>query len=56
MEHSKKFDTVKKFFDNGLWSKKKVRNAVKNPTLSPWITKDEYREITGEEYEDGSEV
>lgn len=47
MEHSKKFYTVKKYYDNKLWGKVAVRNAV----LKKWITSDEYKEITGEKYE-----
>lgn len=51
MEHSKNFAKVKKFFDNGLWSQQRVYNAVSNPASSPWITAEEYQEITGEAYE-----
>lgn len=51
MEHSKNYDKVKSFFDNGLWSKQRVYNAVTNPASNPWITKQEYEEITGEAYE-----
>ena len=53
--HSKNFEKVKKFFDSNLWSKQRVRNAVENPVSNPWITLEEYKEITGEEYESGSE-
>jgi hypothetical protein len=45
MEHSKKFELVKSYYDNGLWSKKKVYNAV-----GRWIEDWEYEEITGEAY------
>lgn len=45
---SKKFDLVKKYYDSGLWSVKKVRNAV----VKEWITEEEFTEITGEEYSD----
>ena len=48
---SKNFEKVKKFYDSGLWSKKKVHDAVENPVSSPWITQAEYKEITGESYE-----
>lgn len=51
MEHSKNFEKVKKFFDNGLWSRQRVYNAVSNPASSHWITAEEYQEITGEAYE-----
>lgn len=46
MGHSAKFEKVKGFYDNGLWSKAKVRNAV----VKDWITAAEYEEITGEAY------
>lgn len=45
--HSKNFYKVKDYYDDGQWSKKKVHNAV-----GRWITKEEYKEITGEEYEE----
>ena len=47
MKHSKKFDLVKKYYDKGLWTKAKVAEAV----VKGWITADEYKEITGEDYE-----
>lgn len=47
-EHSAKFDRVKRYYDNGLWTAKMVRNAAKNPKAAPWITEDEVREILGE--------
>lgn len=43
---SKKFKTVKNFYDRGLWSQERVRNAV----IKGWITEEEYRTITGEDY------
>jgi hypothetical protein len=43
---SKNFEKVKKYYDNGLWSKAKVHNAV-----GRWITEAEYEEIVGESYE-----
>lgn len=43
---SEKFAKVKKYYDEGLWDKTKVRNAV----VKGWITADEYKIITGEEY------
>ena len=43
--HSKNFDKVKKYYDQGLWSKQRVYNVV-----NKWITPAEYEEITGEEY------
>lgn len=44
---SKKFNLVKRYYDNGLWNKAMVRNAV----VKGWITAAEYEEITGEVYE-----
>lgn len=51
-KHSENYEKVKKFYDKNLWSKEKVRNAVKNPESNPWITKEEYEEITREPYEE----
>ncbi len=45
---SKKFEKVKRYYDDGLWSMKKVRNAV----VMGWITEEEFLEITGEPYEE----
>ena len=45
--HSPKFEKVKKYYDDGLWSKAKVRNAV----VKEWITPQEYTEICHEPYE-----
>ena len=45
MSKSKNYNKVKEYYDRGLWSKTRVRNAV-----GKWITADEYKEITGEEY------
>lgn len=47
MEHSAKFEFVKNYYNDGLWKKKAVKNAVKRE----WITAVEYEEITGEVYE-----
>lgn len=44
---SKKYKTVKKFYDADLWSIEMVRNAV----VKNWITEEEFTEITGEKYE-----
>ena len=45
--HSKNFEKVKNYYDNGVWDKNRVRNAV-----GRWITPAEYEEITGEPYEE----
>ena len=44
--HSKNFEKVKGYYDSGLWSIERVRAAV-----GKWITAEEYKEITGEDYE-----
>lgn len=44
---SAKFEKVKAYYDAGLWSKTRVRNAV----IKNWITAEEYHLITGEEYQ-----
>lgn len=46
MEHSQKFNKVKSYYDNGLWNKAMVKNAVSKG----WITAAEYEEIVGEPY------
>ena len=45
---SKKFAKVKRYYDEGLWTKSMVRNAV----VKGWITADEYELIVGEPYEE----
>ena len=44
---SKKFAKVKRYYDEGLWSKSQVHDAV----VHNWITEEEYEIITGEVYE-----
>lgn len=46
MEHSKRFNDIKDYYDNKLWSKERVYNMVAKNV----ITEKEYKEITGEEY------
>ena len=46
---SKKFAKVKKYYDEGLWSKRQVHDAV----VKGWITAEEYEIIVGESYEEG---
>lgn len=45
MEHSTKFELVKGYYKKKLWNQKRVHDAV-----GRWITEDEYKEITGEDY------
>lgn len=47
---SAKYEIVKSYYVNGLWSEKKVRDAV----LHKWITENEYRLITGKNFSTGS--
>lgn len=43
---SSRYEQVKGFWDKGLWSESKVRNAVgKN-----WITPEEFEQITGKKF------
>jgi hypothetical protein len=43
---SPKFEKVQKYYDDGLWDIAKVRNAV----VKHWITEEEFKIITGEDY------
>lgn len=43
---SRKFEKVKSYYVKRLWTKEQVANAVKKG----WITEEEYRSITGEDY------
>lgn len=40
---SKHFEMVKKYYEKGLWSLERVKNAVRKG----WITYEEYELITG---------
>lgn len=42
--HSKNYEKVKTYYDNGLWSIERVQKAVEKG----WITEAEYEEITSE--------
>lgn len=46
VKHSSKYDKVKKYYDDKMWSLKMVKNAV----VKKWITAEEFEEITGEVY------
>ena len=48
MAQSKKYITVKRYYDMGMWSIGMVANAV----VKDWITAEEYKKIVGEEYTD----
>lgn len=43
MEHSEKYETVKKYYKMKMWDERKVRLAVEKG----WITRSEFEEITG---------
>lgn len=45
MEHSERFELVKKYFENGNWDENRVRKAV-----GKWITEEEFKEITGKDF------
>lgn len=42
---SKNFEKVKNYYENGIWGKARIRNAV-----GKWITATEYKKITKEDY------
>ena len=44
--HSKNFEKVKKFYDDGIWSESRVHDAV----TQKWITAAEFKEITGKTF------
>ena len=44
---SKNFEKIKGYYESGLWSKARVKNMVAKGI----ITKEEYKEIVGEEYD-----
>ena len=44
---SKHFKKVKGYYDSGLWSIERVRNAV----VKNWITAEEYKIITDEDFD-----
>ena len=46
--HSKNYEKIKKWYDQGLWTKQQVAQAV----VKGQITVAEYEEITGEPYSD----
>lgn len=45
--HSKSYEKFKRYYDSGFWTMSMVKNAV----VKGKITAEEYKEITGEEYE-----
>ena len=47
MDHSKNYEKVKRWHDMKMWNETRVRSAV----VMEWITQDEFKEITGKDYE-----
>lgn len=45
-----KFEKVLYWYRTGMWDINKVSNAV----IKNWITKEEFKEITGEEFPEGN--
>ncbi len=45
--HSKNYDKVRDYYKGRYWSIERVRRAV----FKGWISKDEFKEITGKDYE-----
>lgn len=45
--HSKHYQKVKDYYDQELWDLYRVGRAV----VKGWITPEEYKEITGKDYE-----
>lgn len=44
---SKHYNKVKKWYDMGMWNIEVVKSAVKKG----WVTAEEFKEITGEDYD-----
>lgn len=44
---SNKYKVVKKYYEESLWNLEMVKKAV-----GKWITKEEYKEITGNNFEE----
>ena len=47
---SKKFEYVKEWYNQGAWNIAMCRNAI----VKAWITSEEFKEITGKEYENNN--
>ena len=45
---SKLYEKIKSYYDTGLWSETRVKNMV----IKGFITKEEYKDIIGKEYEE----
>lgn len=51
MEKSKRFNTVSKWYTSGMFSEDAAKKMVYNAVRKGWITAEEYKGITGEDYE-----
>lgn len=49
---SKKYNTVKNWYDSGVFSKEIVMEMIRNAVKKKWITEDEYEDITDEPYKE----
>lgn len=47
MEHSSNYEKVRRYYNLKMWDERRVRNAV----AKEWITKNEFKEITGRDFE-----
>lgn len=45
------FEKIRRWYEQGLWTKTQVHDAVAKPVRKPLLTPEQYKEITGEEYE-----
>ena len=45
---SKMYNKIKSYYDSGLWNENRVKNMVAKGV----ITKEEYKDIIGKEYEE----
>lgn len=45
---SKLYEKIKSYYDTGLWSETRVKNMV----IKGFITKEEYKNIVGKDYEE----
>ena len=46
--HSKNFEKIKRYYNQGFWTYEMVLNATKKPVNNPMITYEEFVEIIGE--------
>lgn len=51
MQHSKHFDKVKYYYEHCYWNKWRCWRVVG----SSWLNRDEYKELTGEEWSEFNE-